>query len=152
MKNLFFLFSIIFTLIASSCSNKGNGQLSGDLVKNNESASGKISNENMPIIEFDKTVHDFGKITQGEKVMCSFRFKNVGKSDLLISEVKASCGCTAPDFSKDPIKPGADGKIDISFNSQGKYGLQSKLITVLANTQPNSKVLTIKANIVVPEK
>lgn len=151
MKNFVYLILIAFAIFVSSCNNNNNGQLSGDLVKNNESASGKIAGENMPVIEFVKDLHDFGKITQGEKVMYSFLFKNTGKSDLLISEVKTSCGCTAPDFPKEPIKPGADGKIDITFNSQGKYGLQTKTITVLANTQPNTKLLTIKANIVVPE-
>ena len=88
---------------------------------------------------------------QGEKVSYSFKFKNVGKSDLVITDAHASCGCTIADYPKTPIPANGSGTIDVTFNSEGKTGFQSKTITIIANTQPNTKVLVIKAKIKVPE-
>jgi len=71
---------------------------------------------------------------------------------MIISDVKGNCGCTVADFPKTPIKPGGEGTIDVTFNSEGKKGFQSKNITITANTQPNTKVLALKAMIQVPEE
>ena len=87
-------------------------------------------------IKFDKDIYDFGKIMQGDKVSYAFIFKNTGKVPLIISNATATCGCTVPNWPKEPIKPGANGKIDVVFNSTGKKGLQDKVITVIANTDP----------------
>ncbi|MCD6068746.1 MAG: hypothetical protein K0S33_3572 [Bacteroidetes bacterium] len=103
-----------------------------------------------PVIEFDEETHDFGKITQGEKVSFSFRFKNSGKGNLLISSAAASCGCTVPKPPKDPIAPGASDKIDVTFDSNGKSGKFDKQITVITNCDPNTKILKITGEIIVP--
>jgi len=148
MQNrLMFIISalIIFTLHA--CNNQNNGQLSTDVVTNPNTASGEIK-DNLPIIEFEKEIHDFGKVIQGEKVSFGFKFKNTGKSDLIISQVKSSCGCTVPKFPKDPIKPGEGGKITVTFDSQGRKGFQNKAVTVLSNCQPSAAIIRIKASIV----
>ena len=79
-----------------------------------------------------------------------FVFKNTGKSDLLIFNATASCGCTVPEYPKKPIHPGDEGKIIVSFNTEGKNGVQKKTVTLMANTQPNTKVLTIKAEVYKP--
>jgi hypothetical protein len=105
----------------------------------------------MPKITFEKMEHDFGKIIQGEMVKYSFRFTNTGYSDLLISNVSTSCGCTVGSFSKDPIPPGESGLIEVIFDSRGRKGFQNKTITVLANTRPNKTMLRIKSNITLPE-
>ena|SRR2546428_7279571 len=87
-------------------------------------------------INFTEDHHDFGKVTDGEMVSYSYKFKNTGDKPLIISNVRASCGCTTPNWAKDPIAPGQEGNIDVKFNSVGRVGMQEKLITVTANTNP----------------
>lgn len=89
------------------------------------------------VISFENGNYDFGKITQGEKVSYAYKFKNTGKSPLIILNATATCGCTIPEVPKEPIKPGAEGEIKVVFNSQGKSGMQDKVITVTTNAQPH---------------
>lgn len=91
---------------------------------------------NAPVMKFDKETHDFGKIKMGDKVVYDFKFTNTGKSPLIITDATATCGCTKPEWPKDPIKPGESGAIHVTFDSSSKQGLQDKLITVTANTNP----------------
>ena len=84
-------------------------------------------------ITFVNDVYDFGKVPEGTKVNHQFRFKNEGEHPLHITRVKPSCGCTSPSFSEDPVPPGGEGFIDITFDSQGRAGLQTKTITVTGN-------------------
>ena len=137
-------------LVSCSSGNKKDSDLPAGLVQNPNTASGKADADKLPKIEFEKDFHDFGKIIQGEKVTYAFKFKNTGKSLLLISNVSTSCGCTVTNFPKEPIKPGESGKIDVSFDSEGRRGPQNKTATVMANTQPNSTMLRIQAMIVLP--
>jgi hypothetical protein len=88
-------------------------------------------------MDFEKGNYDFGKITQGEKVSYSYKFKNSGKSPLIILNATATCGCTVPVVPKDPIKPGEEGEIKVVFDSNGKSGMQDKVITVTSNAQPH---------------
>ena len=81
----------------------------------------------------------------------TFRFKNVGQSNLIISSAQGSCGCTVPEWPKEPIAPGAEGKIEVTFNSTGKQGLQNKTVTLVANTIPNTKVIVIKGEVLAPK-
>jgi len=133
----------------STGSNK-NSDLPAGVIQNPNTALDKTDLDKLPKIEFEKDFHDFGKIIQGEKVTFAFKFKNTGKSLLLISSVSTSCGCTVSDYPREPIKPGDSGKVDISFDSEGKRGAQNKTATVFANTQPNSTILRIQALVVVP--
>jgi hypothetical protein len=152
-KITYIILTVSCSLIIVSCfNNKNNDDITTDLVKNPNTASGKVSNQNLPKFQFKEETHDFGKIIQGEKVIYPFIFENTGKSDLLISNATASCGCTVADYPKKPLHPGEKGKITISFNTEGKNGVQAKTITLIANTQPNTKVLTIKAEVYKPEK
>ncbi|WP_017259441.1 DUF1573 domain-containing protein [Pedobacter arcticus] len=91
-----------------------------------------------PIISFEKESYEFGKIKQGESVSYSFKFVNTGKSPLIIKEASATCGCTVPEFSKEPIAAGASSEIKVTFNSAGKEGLQDKVVTLVANTIPQN--------------
>jgi len=95
-------------------------------------------------ITFEKKVHDFGTITEGEVVEHTFKFTNTGDTDLIISNASASCGCTIPDWPKEPIAPGKQGKIKVKFNSNGKKDMITKDITILANTDPVKTILQIK--------
>ena len=106
-----------------------------------------ISNADAPIMTFAEMEHDFGDIKPGSVVKHTFTFKNTGKSPLIISNASATCGCTTPDWTKDPIPPGGDGKIDVQFDSHGKSGQVSKTITIEANTLPSTNQIAIKTNI-----
>lgn len=95
-------------------------------------------------IEFEKMEFNFGEIKAGEKVNYKFKFKNTGKSPLIIQDAKASCGCTVPNFTKDPVEPNGTGEIAVSFDSAGKEGAQTKTVTVTSNAEPATTTLTIK--------
>jgi hypothetical protein len=143
-----FLF-ILIVLIA--CNRNSNDRLSTDLVNNPNSADSTANTGELPKFQFESDLHDFGKVIEGEKLTYSFKFKNVGKSDLVIAAANATCGCTVPDFPREPIRPGTEGMITITFNTKGKMGFQNKTITLVANTQPNNYVLTVKATVNTPE-
>ncbi|MCB9046662.1 MAG: DUF1573 domain-containing protein [Chitinophagales bacterium] len=87
------------------------------------------------IISFDDTKYDFGTITEGEKVIHSYHFKNTGDNPLFISNAVASCGCTVPSFPKEPIPPGAEGNIEVEFNSTNRVGQQRKNVLIYSNGQ-----------------
>jgi hypothetical protein len=109
---------------------------------------GKIPRDaNSPKMKFESIVHDFGTITEGDKVETEFVFKNIGRTDLLISDAKGSCGCTVPEYPKEPLKSGETGKIKVSFNSAHKTGSQTKTVTLFTNTENKTEILTIKAAI-----
>lgn len=105
-----------------------------------------------PVMTFEETEYDFGDIKQGDKVEHIFKFKNTGESDLLISNAKASCGCTVPEYPKTAVKSGETGEIKVKFNSEGKRGQTLKTITISCNTTSGSEILKIKTNIKVSEK
>ena len=102
-------------------------------------------------IKFDQVVHDFGDMKQGDRAEYSFKFTNTGKEPLIIEDAKGSCGCTVPVWPKEPIAPGKTDEVRVSFNSAGKNGAQSKTVTLTANTEPIQTLITIKANVIVPE-
>lgn len=101
----------------------------------------------IPVFEFTEESHDFGTIAEGDIVEKVFKFKNVGESPLIISDAKASCGCTVPRYSKEPIGIGEEGEIMVKFNSKGKPGIQNKTVTITANTYPAISKLRIKSNV-----
>lgn len=84
-------------------------------------------------MHFPEKVYDYGFIMQGDTVQHDFYFKNVGNDDLVIRRVEPSCGCTVPIFPKEPIAPGEDGKISVTFKSAGKLGRQIPTIKVITN-------------------
>jgi len=96
-------------------------------------------------IKFDKTLHDFGTIKQGDSVECVFKVTNTGGEPLILENAQGSCGCTVPDYPKDPIAPGDTRDIKVKFNSAGKKDKQSKTVTITANTDPIQSVLTIQS-------
>jgi len=100
---------------------------------------------------FADTSHDFGSINQGEKVSYTFKFKNTGNVDLVISSANGSCGCTVPHYPKGTVPAGEEGTIDVTFDSSGKNGKVEKMVTLVTNCQPNTKILTITADIQVPK-
>ncbi len=93
-------------------------------------------------IEFAETAYDFGTVKEGTVVDHVFMFKNTGKAPVILSQVSASCGCTTPDYTREPILPGKEGEIKVSFNSQGQVGKQQKIVTISSNA--SNKVTTVQ--------
>jgi hypothetical protein len=135
-------------LSVTSCRQESGGDeagkvpsLSGDLVKNPNTLTG--NEKKIPELTFETTRHDFGKIKEGEEVSFEFRLTNTGEAPLIISEVKATCGCTTPQWPKGIIKPGESDVIKVVYDSRGRPGEFSKGVVVSANTYPNQTVLTV---------
>lgn len=107
----------------------------------------EVPNPNAPVMTFAESEHDFGDIKPGSVVKHTFEFTNTGKSPLLIENATASCGCTTPNWTKEPVAPGSKGTIEVQFDSHGKTGIQSKEVAVRANTSPSITKINIKSNI-----
>lgn len=104
-------------------------------------------NPNAPVMTFAEKEFNFGDIKADTKVHHTFIFTNTGKSPLLIQDATASCGCTTPSWTKEPVAPGAKGKMEVQFDSRGKQGIISKQVAVRANTQPDVTTILIKGNV-----
>ncbi|MBK5277326.1 MAG: DUF1573 domain-containing protein [Bacteroidia bacterium] len=99
----------------------------------------------LPVLEFERVDHDFGTIKEGQKVTYTYKFKNTGQAPLIIQNAQPSCGCTAPDWSKEPIPVGGTGFVKAEFDTNGKTNIQNKTITVTSNTWPKTTTLRFKA-------
>jgi len=147
MKTIYILTAAIL-IFSSSCKEQSTDISTND-VMNSKSADG-TNNSSLPDIKFEEETHDFGRITQGEKVTYAFRFKNTGGANLIISSATGSCGCTIPDYPKKPILPGEEAVVNVVFASEGKSGVVEKSVTLVTNCEPSTKIIYIKANIIVP--
>lgn len=96
---------------------------------------------------FSEMEYDFGTIDEGKVVEHIFKFTNDGQAPLVISNITASCGCTSPDWTKAPVKPGEEGFVKVVFNSTAKPGTQAPTVTIQANTNPNVTRLRMKGNV-----
>ena len=141
--------TLLAVLMISGCNNERKRNIPTDIVTNPKSASGEEKSD-LPRIEFEREIFDFGKLIQGEKATYGFEFTNTGDSELVISQVNSSCGCTVPKFPRKPIAPGEKGKIKVTFDSSGRSGIQNKTVTVVSNCQPNHAILRIKAMVLEP--
>ncbi|MCR4964344.1 MAG: DUF1573 domain-containing protein [Bacteroidales bacterium] len=99
-----------------------------------------------PQITFESLVYDYGNIMQGDNGECEFVFKNTGKTDLILTNCRSSCGCTVPSWPKDPIAPGKKASIKVKYNTN-RIGAINKTITVESNAINNRVVLSIKGNV-----
>ncbi len=99
-----------------------------------------------PEITFESLVHDYGNIMQGDNGECDFVFKNTGKADLILTNCRASCGCTVPSWPKDPIAPGKKATIHVKYNTN-RVGAINKTITVESNAVNSRVTLSIKGNV-----
>jgi hypothetical protein len=145
---------LVFMLVISTgCGKRTSEQgrtVSPDLVTNPITASGKNEKNDLPVMKFEQTKHDFGLVVQGEKVEWTFKFTNTGGADLIISNASSTCGCTVANYSKEPVKPGGTGSVSVVFNSAGRSGIQTKGVNLLTNAQPNNIELEVTASIYVP--
>ena len=100
------------------------------------------------VLQFNVESFDFGTVEEGDNAQKTFTFKNTGNQPIILSNVQASCGCTTPNWTREPIMPGQSGKIEVSYNSAGRPGAFNKTITVTSNSSTPTKVLTIRGNVV----
>lgn len=105
------------------------------------------SDAEAPVLELTADTYDFGQVKEGTKVEHEFRFKNTGGSPLIISNVQASCGCTTPEYSKNPIAPGEEGLVKVVFNSAGQMGKQHKVVTVTSNALSKNTLLHLRGEV-----
>ncbi len=111
-----------------------------------ENAPAKPKKVKEPEITFENLVHDYGNIQQGDNGTCEFVFKNTGKADLILTNCRSSCGCTVPEWPKDPIAAGKKAAIKVKYNTQ-RIGTINKSVTVESNAVNNRVVLNIKGNV-----
>ena len=150
MKKNFIYGLLICSFVAACKNDKQAGQedhISPEIVNNPATANGEPARTGSPKFEFTENNFDFGTINSGDDVVHDFKFKNIGDADLIISQVKGSCGCTQPEYPKDPIPAGEEGIIKVTYHSAGMAGQIVKDITILANTTPTTKVLTISGEV-----
>ncbi|WP_421938887.1 DUF1573 domain-containing protein [Pedobacter sp.] len=136
MKKIFILALAICSFTACRNANTSAASSTSDTSKN-----ATVPSADAPVIVFERDIFDFGKIVQGESVQHEFKLKNTGKSPLIVSNATATCGCTVPQVPGEPILPGKEGVIKVIFNSEGKMGMQDKVITVTSNA--SEKVTTV---------
>lgn len=106
--------------------------------------------KNAPEMTFEVEEHNFGTCKQGESVTREFTFTNTGKEALIISNAQGSCGCTVPQYPKEPIPPKGKGTVKVTFNSAGKQGMQDKTVTLTSNAKNSPKVLHIRGTVELP--
>lgn len=97
-----------------------------------------------PKVKFESTKHNFGLLMEGKEIEHTFKFKNTGDADLMISNATATCGCTTPSYPFIPIKPGETGEIGVTYNSKGKLGSQKPTITIFTNARPRQYKLYLE--------
>ncbi len=102
---------------------------------------------NVAKITFTEQVYDYGTIKAGEQVEHTFKFTNTGVAPLIIETAKSTCGCTVPQYPKEPIAPGEAGEIAVKFNSKGKSGRQRKPVNITANTWPKLTTVHIDGTV-----
>lgn len=112
-------------------------------------ATGMASAQKKAVISADETSHDFGQIKEADgKVSSTFVVKNTGDAPLVITRVIASCGCTTPEWTKEPIAPGQSGNIKITYDPKGRPGPFAKTISVYSNGKTGSFILTIRGEVI----
>lgn len=134
MKKLFII--AIVTMALTACQ-----QSASQKVAEKTGTTLAVLAADAPKIKFEKEIYDFGVINEGEKVHFDFKFKNEGKTALIITDATATCGCTIPEPPTYPIKPGEEGVIKVIFDSQGKNGMQDKQVTITSNANPEAEKL-----------
>jgi len=105
------------------------------------------SQDSTLVIKFENTVHDYGTIEQGADGAFEFKFTNEGKTPLILNNVRSSCGCTVPSWTKEPVQPGSGGSIKVVYNT-ASIGAFNKSVTVNSNAVNSTVLLQIKGNVV----
>ena len=141
------ILGIVFLSLAFvSCKENATSKIDASNLETAKERDAKI-NLGAAIIAFDTRDYDFGTVKEGDVVEGTFNVSNKGKTDFVITDASASCGCTVPEWPKEAIKPGDSAKIKFSFNSKGRSGKQSKTITLQTNTEKIIEMLRISGTV-----
>jgi len=149
MKNLLLLVPVAL-LIVSCGGQASEREQDAASAESSVTESGEQSvemNENAAVVAVEEDTYDFGQANEGDKVKHVFEFTNAGQTPLIISSVQASCGCTTPDYPKQPIKPGERSQIEVVFNTSNQPGMQHKVITMISNANPNQTIFHLKGEV-----
>lgn len=155
LVNSYFIFDLKENTISSN--NKYNIPTSAPLTNNavnnlNKPAPLTESKPSLPPtkISFENYTHSFGEVKQKTENAYDFVFTNTGDKPLVISDAKGSCGCTVPEYPKEPVLPGETAKISVVYSSRTSVGHQEKNVTITANTSPEKTILKISADVLKP--
>jgi hypothetical protein len=140
MKKILIMSLFLMAVMLSNCGNSTNKGTSESGVQQTGSGSAEIS--------FTEYEHDFGKVSEGEKLAYDFTFVNKGTTDLVVASVTTTCGCTVPKYSRKPVSPGDAGKLEVIFDTSGRSGRQTKTVTVKSNASMAVVLLKITAEVV----
>ena len=143
MRKIILIVALV-SIFASGCGD-------GTTVNSGNSAQ-KVKSTGTSELIFREYQHDFGKVSEGEKLSYTFIFDNKGTSDLIISSATTTCGCTIPKYDKKPIAPGANGNVEVVFDTSGRSGTQTKIITVKSNSSMPVVLIKITAEVVNTDK
>jgi hypothetical protein len=140
MNKIISTWFVILLITASGC---------GNFKKNNATDSGLQKNDTGTAkIIFKEYEHNFGKVTEGEKIAYEFSFVNQGTANLVLTAATTTCGCTVPKYDTKPISPGKEGTIEVVFDTSGRNGIQTKTITVKSNASTPVVLLKIVSEVV----
>jgi uncharacterized cupredoxin-like copper-binding protein len=138
MKNFLLVFSIV-AFLSSSCSGGSNRGISD--------SGTALQDTGKAVLIFREYEHSFGKVKEGEKVACVFNFDNTGTGNLIIQSAITTCGCTVSKYDRKPIAPGKQGKLEVTFDTSGRNGMQTKTISVKSNASVPVIILKITADV-----
>lgn len=142
MKNVILGLAALCVLSLTSCKESAAAKVNADNVA--MAAQRDANAGNLPVIQFNKTEHDFGKIINGTPVETTFEYTNTGNAMLVVSDVKSTCGCTVPKNWTKEVAPGETGSFSVKFNGKGN-GKVSKNITMTTNTEKGNEMIKISA-------
>ncbi len=138
-------------LLLLACNNKStvdeNAATTEEISIPSTEVSATVDSTSAPIMTFESSTYEFEKIISGQKVSYSFKFKNTGTTPLIISNAQATCGCTVPEYPRSPVPPGAEGSINVVYDSAGQTGMQAKIITLTSNAYPTTTQLVLKGQV-----
>ncbi len=141
---------LVLAMLSCQGHDKGNGILKPDGQRIDDPTAGS-ANRPLTTIAWLDSAKNIGRISEGEKVELSYRFRNSGNNPLVITSVSPSCGCTVAEKPEEPVLPGEEGVIKASFNSHGRVGMNHKTLMVNANIPDASYTLTFEVEVVKSE-
>jgi len=118
-----------------------------DIIRNPVSADQPIDTVNVAELSFEEPAYDFGEVREGTIVAHDYHFTNSGQAPLLISSARSTCGCTVPQWPREPIAPGETAEVTVEFNSANKRGKKNQKVTITANTTPPQTFIYLKGEV-----
>jgi hypothetical protein len=140
MREIILISFVLIAAMVSNCGNIGNNNSNSSIQKSDSAGTSEII--------FREYQHDFGKVKEGEKLSYTFIFDNKGPGNLILTSATTTCGCTVPEYDTKPIPPGSNGDLKVVFDTSGRNGTQTKVITVKSNASTPVVLVKITAEVV----